>query len=155
MSLPIHRTHLARCILFVVCVAVLCGFTTQAAHADKILIPMDLKQTNHLKAYGVTFHALTRGIKVEWLLNYRGGSFMAEAYPGLVDTCDVRGVAYEVISAGQENQKFLVFLRAVLAAVFSGFQVDPAGPHATRFRPARKQPLVLGLAVQFTNENFF
>jgi hypothetical protein len=48
------------------------------ARAGKILIPMDLGQTNHLKAYGVAYWSLTQGANVEWLLNYRGGSFLLE-----------------------------------------------------------------------------
>lgn len=75
-----------------------------SAGAAKMLIPMDLKQIDHLKAYGVTFHCLTRGMKVEWLLNYRSGSFLMEAYPDMKDTCDVRGVTYEIISPDQEAQ---------------------------------------------------
>ena len=42
---------------------------------SKLLIYMDLKQTDHLKAYGITFNALEKGQKADWLLNYRGGSF--------------------------------------------------------------------------------
>jgi len=37
---------------------------------------MDLAQRNHLRAYGVAFHTLQAGEKVNWLLNYRGGSFL-------------------------------------------------------------------------------
>jgi hypothetical protein len=44
--------------------------------AQTMLVPMDLSQTNHLKAYGLAYRALTRGYTVEWLLNYRGGSFL-------------------------------------------------------------------------------
>ncbi len=40
--------------------------------ASYLLIPMDQEQTNHLKAYGIAFLALTQDIKVDWLLNYRG-----------------------------------------------------------------------------------
>ena len=98
------RVHLTRNSLALTIVVILCALNAQGAFAEKILIPMDLKQTNHLKAYGVTFHALTRGIKVEWLLNYRGGSFLAEVYPEILDTCDVRGVSYEIIGADQEEQ---------------------------------------------------
>jgi hypothetical protein len=46
------------------------------ATAQTMLVPMDLSQTNHLKAYGLAYRALTRGYTVEWLLNYRGGSFL-------------------------------------------------------------------------------
>ena len=68
------------------------------AAAQRILIPMDRAQTNHLKAYGITYRALARGAQGEWLLNYRGGSFL------LPDTDLVRrdgaleGVAFEVVS---------------------------------------------------------
>jgi hypothetical protein len=39
---------------------------------------MDLTQTNHLKAYGIAYQSLAQGHKVEWLLNYRGGSFLLD-----------------------------------------------------------------------------
>jgi hypothetical protein len=41
--------------------------------ANHILIPMDNTQSNHLKAYGVVYHTLKKGLEVQWLLNYRGG----------------------------------------------------------------------------------
>ena len=44
--------------------------------AQSMLLPMDDSQRNHLKAYGVTYLALKNGQKAEWLLNYRGGSFL-------------------------------------------------------------------------------
>ncbi|MDG2440750.1 MAG: asparagine synthetase B, partial [Crocinitomicaceae bacterium] len=44
--------------------------------SSQILIPMDDTQANHLKAYGVTFYLLENEIVVDWLLNYRGGSFL-------------------------------------------------------------------------------
>ena len=46
------------------------------AAAQHVLIPMDREQANHLKAYGITYRALERGAQGEWLLNYRGGSFL-------------------------------------------------------------------------------
>jgi hypothetical protein len=65
------------------------------AFAQKILIPMDLQQTDHLKAYGIAYWALTKNILVDWLLNYRGGSFMLDAVDAAVTECRVRGVAFE------------------------------------------------------------
>ena len=47
------------------------------SRANSILIPMDETQNNHLKAYGITYFMLQQGIEVDWLLNYRGGSFLA------------------------------------------------------------------------------
>ena len=47
--------------------------------ASYLLIPMDdSSQKNHLKAYGITYQSLLQGKKVQWLLNYRGGSFLLE-----------------------------------------------------------------------------
>ena len=51
------------------------------AHAQHLLVPMDDAQQNHLKAYGLTFHTLQLGQKAEWLLNYRGGSFLLPDLP--------------------------------------------------------------------------
>jgi len=68
------------------------------AFSQKILIYMDLKQTDHLKAYGLAYWALERGINVEWLLNYRGGSFMMDDYPAMERELRVRGVSYSSIS---------------------------------------------------------
>ncbi len=64
-----------------------------------ILIPMDDAQTNHLKAYGVAFHSLSEGTEVQWLLNYRGGSFLIEDQSFIIARCKVAGVLYEVISS--------------------------------------------------------
>ncbi|MCZ6818210.1 MAG: asparagine synthetase B [Calditrichaeota bacterium] len=61
---------------------------------------MDLKQTDHLKAYGVAYWALERTMNVEWLLNYRGGSFMLEYYPAVERELRLRGVAFQNIGAG-------------------------------------------------------
>jgi hypothetical protein len=65
------------------------------ARADKMLIPMDFKQSDHLKAYGVAYHALFRGISVEWLLNYRGGSFLLDADKEITEYTLTRGVFFE------------------------------------------------------------
>lgn len=62
---------------------------------------MDLKQTDHLKAYGVAFLSLERENNVEWLLNYRGGSFMMDYREDVEHACQVRGVAYELIGGSQ------------------------------------------------------
>ena len=59
---------------------------------------MDLKQSNHLKAYGIAFLSIERGIIVEWILNYRGGSFLIENNSSIVSECKVRGVSFELIS---------------------------------------------------------
>ncbi|MCH7731566.1 MAG: asparagine synthetase B [Candidatus Marinimicrobia bacterium] len=74
------------------------AFFCQFLSADKILIPMDLAQKDHLKAYGIAFWILSGDINVEWLLNYRGGSFMIENYPAILQECRIRGVTAEIIT---------------------------------------------------------
>ena len=74
------------------------------AHAQKILIYMDLQQTDHLKAYGVAFWSLNRGVNVEWLLNYRSGTFLIDFYPEVEKELRVRGVAFSVIDASAASQ---------------------------------------------------
>jgi hypothetical protein len=68
---------------------------------SKILIYMDLKQTDHLKAYGITYNALREGIKADWLLNYRGGSFLLDYSQRLAEKCRAKGVAFTPLSEKQ------------------------------------------------------
>lgn len=65
---------------------------------------MDLKQTDHLKAYGVAYWTLQKGINVEWLLNFRGGSFLTDYNAAIERELRVRGVSYESISGTQAAQ---------------------------------------------------
>ncbi len=71
---------------------------TSFCWAASILIPMDEEQTNHLKAYGITFWVLKNDSEADWLLNYRGGSFLMKYSPLIENECKIRGVAYEVIA---------------------------------------------------------
>ncbi len=71
----------------------------RTADAQDILIPMDETQTNHLKAYGATFWALTENQEAEWLLNHRGGAFLLTATDALEEELRLRNVTYERISA--------------------------------------------------------
>ena len=70
------------------------------AFTQKLLIPMDAIQTDHLKAYGIAFSTLEKNKNVDWLLNYRGGSFMIDANLSIQQECTIRGVYFEVIGAG-------------------------------------------------------
>lgn len=71
---------------------------------NSIFIPMDEKQANHLKAYGIAYWILRTENEVDWLLNYRGGSFMCKYHPAIQNELVVRGVSFEVISDAQANQ---------------------------------------------------
>ena len=68
--------------------------------AQNVLIPMDDAQQNHLKAYGLTFNALKAGLRAEWLLNYRGGSFLLPDSPELRKRAALDGITYTALDAG-------------------------------------------------------
>ena len=72
--------------------------------AASILIPMDEAQKDHLKSYGIAFWTLKNGEEVDWLLNYRGGSFMFKYNKAVEDECKIRGVSYEVLADVKVNQ---------------------------------------------------
>ena len=74
-----------------------CGF------ASVILIPMDNVQKNHLKAYGIAYAALSKEIDVEWMLNYRGGSFSMQESNEIVKLCKLRGVTFDIVSDAAYN----------------------------------------------------
>jgi hypothetical protein len=69
--------------------------------AQQLLVPMDDQQQNHLKAYGLTFSALKAGMKAEWLLNYRGGSFLLPDTPELRRRAGLDGISAEAVDGGQ------------------------------------------------------
>lgn len=71
---------------------------------SSILIPMDADtQKNHLKAYGITYWVLSKQQKVQWLLNYRGGSFLLPDGENIRKECQIRGVNFEILSDAQAN----------------------------------------------------
>jgi len=78
----------------------LCVLISLSLSAE-ILIPMDSSQSNHLKAYGVAFNSLKDQQTVKWLLNYRGGSFLASESQAVVSLCNIAGVRYETVSGSQ------------------------------------------------------
>ena len=80
-------------------------FISANTFASYILIPMDAEgQKNHLKAYGVTYWTLEKQLKVKWLLNYRGGSFLLPDAEDIQRECQIRGVSYEVISNSKAEE---------------------------------------------------
>ena len=76
-------------------VVALIWFAGSAVGQSKLMIPMDLKQADHLKSYGVAFWLLEKGGVVDWLLNYRGGSFLMDYADALARECRIRGVSFE------------------------------------------------------------
>ena len=78
------------------------SFTLKASY---ILIPMDEdNQKDHLKAYGVAFWTLENDLTVDWLLNYRGGSFLIKNHTQIEKECIIRGVSYEIITNAYKQQ---------------------------------------------------
>jgi hypothetical protein len=72
--------------------------------SNQLLIPMDEKQANCLKSYGIAFWVLQHDIGIDWLLNYRGGSFLLPNIPSIEEQLIVRGVTYEVIPDAKAEQ---------------------------------------------------
>ena len=66
-----------------------------------LLIPMDESQQNHIKSYGIAYWVLEQKLSIEWLLNYRGGSFLMENIPSIQKKCTERGVSFQVIADAQ------------------------------------------------------
>lgn len=64
---------------------------------------MDEMQKNHLKAYGIAFWVLQNDIEIEWLLNYRGGSFLIPQMADIQEECTIRGVSFDVIADAQAD----------------------------------------------------
>ena len=97
--------------------------------SQKIMIPMDVKQNDHLKAYGFAFWALNQNINVEWLLNYRGGSFLLDEFSEITEVARVRGVTYETINSEQvlnifneinlNNMEIVLLEKAPKIAIYS------------------------------------
>lgn len=88
-----------RVLLFSILITLSCRL-----NASRILIPMDESQKNHLKSYGLAFWVLQQeGREVNWLLNYKGGSFMIAHTPQTESECKIRGVSYEVITESEAN----------------------------------------------------
>ena len=72
--------------------------------ASFLLVPMDEQQQNHLKAYGVAYWVLQKNIELEWLLNYRGGSFMSQHSSALENELQIRGVSFDLIPDSKAAQ---------------------------------------------------
>jgi len=90
-----------RLVVFATLLAV-CG--ARGALAQQVLVPMDLTQSNHLKAYGLAYFALTKGLQVEWLLNYKGGSFLIPDTQDIELEARLRNVTFQPVSGAEVAQ---------------------------------------------------
>ena len=111
---------------------------SSSLYASYLLIPMDeSSQKNHLKAYGITYQSLLQGNKVQWLLNYRGGSFLLEDHEDYRNECTIRGVSFEIISETEavkileliqspsQNMEAVILEKAPKIAVYSPKSKQP------------------------------
>lgn len=81
---------------------VVMAWVPRALDAQLLLVPMDRTQQNHLKAYGLTYWALEAGYKGEWLLNYRGGSFLLPDEEDVRREAALRGVSVRTMGVADE-----------------------------------------------------
>ncbi|MBN2289162.1 MAG: asparagine synthetase B [Candidatus Glassbacteria bacterium] len=101
----------------------------------EVLVPMDLTQTDHLKAYGLAYKVLKSGLSVEWLLNYRGGSFLFEEHEAFVRQARLMGVRYETVGPEkvvsihalieEENMEVMLLEKAPRVAVYTPPNTSP------------------------------
>jgi hypothetical protein len=105
--------------------------------AQQLLIPMDEAQANHLKSYGLAYWALGKQVGVDWLLNYRGGSFMVPALPFIEAECRVRGITIERLS---ENAAANIKAQILLPDVNQDIMKLEKPPKIAVYSPKSKQP---------------
>jgi hypothetical protein len=90
--------------IYITVILTICLTAVPVLYGQKILVPMDLTQSDHLKAYGIAFFILNNGVDLNWLLNYRGGAFMFDARDEFARECRIRGVAFETLPEIRASQ---------------------------------------------------
>ena len=114
---------------------ILLFFLLVVLKSEKILIPMDISQKDHLKAYGVIFWCLENNTNVEWILNYKGGSFLIDYKPFIINETKIRGVSTQIIQQGELNEIFNVIESENMEIVL----LEKA-PKIAVYTPPNKQP---------------
>ena len=105
--------------------------------ATSILIPMDDKQSNHLKAYGVAYWVLKQDVSMWWLLNYKGGSFLIPYAQSIEAECRIRNVSYDLIADVQSTA--ILAEIAVPETNMDAVKLDKA-PKMAVYSPKNKLP---------------
>lgn len=112
-------------------------FLNLFSQASRILIPMDQSQKNHLKAYGIAYWILKNEVELQWLLNYRGGSFLCAPIKSIESECTIRGVSYQIISDNQTNE--ILAEIAQPSVNMDAMKLEKA-PKVAVYSPKDKQP---------------
>tara|TARA_S200000501_G_C20866350_1_gene762040 strand:- start:627 stop:1874 length:1248 start_codon:yes stop_codon:yes gene_type:complete len=102
---------------------------------QKIMIPMDQAQNDHLKAYGIAYFSLKKNINVEWLLNYRGGAFLFDENQLIKSECKIRGVSFEKINTSE-----LVSIYSTIDQNNMDIVLLEKNPKIAIYTPPNKQP---------------
>ncbi len=102
-----------------------------------LLIPMDNVQKNHLKAYGIAYWVLSKGGEVDWLLNYRGGSYLMKYSATIENECVVRNVTSQVITDVQASSIRQQILQPDINMDIVELQ---KAPRIAVYSPKNKQP---------------
>ncbi|MBL4863195.1 MAG: asparagine synthetase B [Crocinitomicaceae bacterium] len=112
-------------------------FAAHSSQASQILIPMDETQSNHLKAYGISYYILENDIVIEWLLNYRGGSFLIPHLVSIEEELIMRGITYEILADGQANN-----IRSTISSPEVNMEIVQLekAPKIAVYTPGGKQP---------------
>ena len=105
--------------------------------ATSIIIPMDDKQSNHLKAYGVAYWVLKQDVSMWWLLNYKGGSFLIPYAQSIEAECRIRNVSYDLIADVQASA--ILAEIAVPETNMDAVKLDKA-PKMAVYSPKNKLP---------------
>ena len=103
--------------------------------SQKILIPMDEEQTDHLKAYGIAFWSLENNDPLNWLLNFKGGSFLLEGKEKIQRECILRGVKYYTVNGSQLNEIYSTIENNNMEIVLL-----EKSPKIAVYSPPEKQP---------------
>lgn len=129
------RRVIKKNILFII--FILIGFFQLKLRATHLIIPMDEVQKNHLKSYGIAFYALNKKLEVDWLLNYRGGSFSLKLNDNILKECKIRGVSFEIIADVQYNK---IVSEITRPEVNQDIMKLEKAPKIAVYSPKNKQP---------------
>jgi hypothetical protein len=105
------------------------------ARAQHLIVPMDSDQNNHLRAYGLTFWTIQKGLTAEWLLNYRSGAFLLPDNPDVRREAAMRGVTVEPATLSdvaqirgqleENNMETIILEKAPKIAVYTPGNANP------------------------------